>query len=86
MFDSLTIARRLTAAGVSREQADVMADVIRQGAEHGDHIMPDALGVELATLRADITLRCWSRWQRPLLGPSHYCCCSAELQGNAGKR
>jgi hypothetical protein len=53
MFDSLTIARRLAEAGVSREQADVMADAIRQDAEHSDHIMPDALGAELA-LRANI--------------------------------
>ena len=54
MFDSLTIARRLTEAGLNRDQADVMADAIRQAAEHGDHVTPDALRAELATLRADI--------------------------------
>ena len=54
MFDSLTIARRLTEAGVEREQADVMADAIRQAAEHGEHVTPDALRAELASLRADI--------------------------------
>ena len=54
MFDSLTIARRLTEAGVNRDQADVMADAIRQAAEHGDHVTPEALRAELATLRADI--------------------------------
>ena len=55
MFDSLTIARRLTEVGLNREQAEcVMADAIRQAAEHGDHVTPDALRAELATLRADI--------------------------------
>ena len=55
MFDSLTIARRLTEVGLNREQAEcVMADAIRQAAEHDDHVTPDALRAELATLRADI--------------------------------
>ena len=54
VFDSLTIARRLTDAGLDREQADVLADAIRQAAEHGEHVTPDALRAELATLRADL--------------------------------
>ena len=54
VFDSLTIARRLTDAGLEREQADVLADAIRQAAEHGEHVTPDALRAELATLRADL--------------------------------
>ncbi len=37
MFDSLTIARQLTEAGIERAQADVLADAIRQAAEHGEH-------------------------------------------------
>ena len=32
MFDSLNIARQLTEAGVDRDQADVLADAIRQAA------------------------------------------------------
>ena len=51
---SLTIARRLTEASLDRDQADVMADAIRQAAGHGDHVTPDALRAELATLRVDI--------------------------------
>jgi hypothetical protein len=35
MFDSLTIARRLTEAGLERAQADMLADAIRQAAEMG---------------------------------------------------
>ena len=31
-----------------------MADAIRQAAEHGDHVTPETLRAELATLRADI--------------------------------
>lgn len=54
MFDSLTIARRLTDAGVDREQADVMADAIRQAAEHGNHVTSDQFKAGLAELRADI--------------------------------
>ena len=34
MFDSLTVARQLTAAGIDRAQADAIADGIRQAAEH----------------------------------------------------
>ena len=36
MFDSLTIARQLTEAGIERVQVDVLADAIRQAAEHGE--------------------------------------------------
>ena len=34
MFDSLTIARQLTDAGIDRGHADALADAIRQAAEH----------------------------------------------------
>ena len=57
MFDSLTIARRLTDAGVDREQADVMADAIRQAAEHGEHVTPERLDAALSGLEARLTWR-----------------------------
>ncbi|MCY4510944.1 MAG: hypothetical protein OXG35_28880 [Acidobacteria bacterium] len=68
MFDSLTIARQLTEAGIDREHADAIAAGIRQAAEHGDHVTPamldsrlDALDARLdaglAKLRADLTWR-----------------------------
>ena len=34
MFDTHTIARQLSAAGLSTEQADAITDAIRQAAEH----------------------------------------------------
>ena len=54
MFDSLMIARQLTDAGLERAQADVLADAIRQAAEHGDHVTPDTLRAEVATLHGAI--------------------------------
>ncbi len=55
MFDSLTIARRLTEAGLERAQADVLADAFRQAAGHGDHVTPDAMRAEVATLHGAIS-------------------------------
>ena len=52
MFDSLTIARQLTEAGIERTQADVLADAIRQAAEHGEHVTPETLRAELAGLES----------------------------------
>ena len=52
MFDSLTIARQLTEAGIERAQADVLADAIRQEAEHGEHVTPETLRAELAGLES----------------------------------
>ena len=49
MFESLTIARRLIDVGVNPEQIDA----IRQAAEHGEHLAPDALRAALATQRAE---------------------------------
>ena len=57
MFDSLTIARQLTEAGIDRAQADVLADAIRQAAEHGDHVTPERLDAALAALEARLTWR-----------------------------
>ena len=54
MFDSLTIARQLTEAGIERAQADALADAIRQAAEHGEHVTSDQFKAGLAELRADI--------------------------------
>ncbi len=52
MFDSLTLARQLTEAGIERAQADVLADAIRQAAEHGEHVTPETLRAELAGLES----------------------------------
>ena len=52
MFDSLTIARRLTEAGMTRELADETAAAIREAAEHGDHVTPEMLRAELSGLES----------------------------------
>ena len=54
MFDTLSIARRLTEAGVNREQADVMADAIRQAAEHGDYVTTEQFNTGIAELSTEI--------------------------------
>ena len=54
MFDSLTMARKLTDAGIERTQAKVLAGGMRQAAEHGDHVTPEMLRAELAALRGEL--------------------------------
>lgn len=54
MFDSLTMARKLTDVGIERTQAEVLADGMRQAAEHGDHVTPDMLRAEIAALHGAI--------------------------------
>ena len=50
VFDSLTVARRLTDAGMNRELADATAAAIREAAEHGDHVTLELLRAELSAL------------------------------------
>ena len=55
MFDSLTITRRLTEAGMNQELADAAtADAIREAAEHGDHVTPETLRGGLSSLESRI--------------------------------
>ena len=51
MFDTHAIARRLTDAGLSAEQADALTDALRDAAEH------DAVGVDVDTLTTKTDLR-----------------------------
>ena len=44
----------MTEAGIERAQADVLADAIRQAAEHGEHVTPETLHAEVATLHGAI--------------------------------
>ena len=57
MFDIHAIARRLTGAGLSVEQADAITDAVREAAEHGEHVTPAVLRAELASLEACMTRR-----------------------------
>ena len=44
----------MTEAGIERARADVLADAIRQAAEHGEHVTPETLHAEVATLHGAI--------------------------------
>ncbi|MDE0456072.1 MAG: hypothetical protein OXI15_02155 [Chromatiales bacterium] len=60
MFDSLSVARQLTEAGIDRAHADALADAIRQAAEHGEHVTPAMLDAKLdARLAAAETRLTW---------------------------
>ena len=54
MFDTLADAQQLAAGGVARDQAEVIAHAIRQGAEQGDHVTSDQFKAGLADLRTEI--------------------------------
>ncbi|MDE0354819.1 MAG: DUF1640 domain-containing protein [Deltaproteobacteria bacterium] len=51
MFDSLTVARQLTDAGIDRAHADAIADGIRQAADAPAEMATKA---DLAAVRADL--------------------------------
>ena len=44
-------------AGLSTTQADAITDAVREAAEHGAYVTPEALRVELAGLEARLTWR-----------------------------
>ena len=56
MFDTLAIARALTAGKLTSEQADTIMDAVRQAAKHGKcHVWHAP--AEIATLRGDLKPR-----------------------------
>ena len=57
MLDTDAIARRLTGTSLSTEQADAITDAIREAAELGGHVTPEALRAELAIVEARLTWR-----------------------------
>ena len=48
LFDTLAIARTLTDADLTPEQADAITNAVRQAAEHGEHVTPDQFNAGLA--------------------------------------
>lgn len=54
MFDTLAVAQQLTAGGVARDQAEVIAKAIRDGVEQGDHVTSDQFKAGLAEVRTEI--------------------------------
>ena len=57
MFDTHTIARTLTDAGIDPKHADAITDAVRQAAEHSEHVTPEHLDAALAALEARLTWR-----------------------------
>ena len=54
MLDTLSVAQRLAAGGIDRDQAEVIADAIRQAVEQGDYVTSDQFKAGMAELRAEI--------------------------------
>ena len=54
MIDTLAVARELTAGGVSRDQAEVIAGAIGHAVEQGDHVTSGQFKAGLAELRAEM--------------------------------
>ena len=60
MFDTHAIARSLTDANLTAEQADAITAAIASGAEHGDHSTRadlQALRAEMASMESRLTWR-----------------------------
>ena len=54
MLDTLSVAQELTAGGVDRDQAEVIANAMRKLAEQGDHVTADQFKAGLAEVRTEI--------------------------------
>ena len=54
MLDTLSVARELTAGGVDRDQAEVIANAIKKVAEQGDYVTSDQFKAGQAEVRAEI--------------------------------
>ena len=54
MLDTLSVAQELTAGGIDRDQAEVMANVMRKLAQQGDHVTADQFKAGLAEVRTEI--------------------------------
>ena len=54
MLDTLAVAQRLAAGGVDRDQAEVIADAIRQAVEQGDYVTSAQFEAGIAKLRTEL--------------------------------
>ena len=54
MLDTLSVARELTAGGIDRDQAEVIANAMRKLAQQGDHVTGDQFKAGLAEVRTEI--------------------------------
>ena len=54
MLDTLSVAQELTAGGIDRDQAEVIANAMRKLAEQGDRVTADQFKADLAEVRTEI--------------------------------
>ena len=54
MLDTLAVAQEMTAGGIDRDQAEVIANAMRKVAEQGDHVTTDQFKAGQAEVRAEI--------------------------------
>ena len=54
MLDTLSVAQEMTAGGIDRDQAEVIANAMRKLAEQGDHVTADQFKAGLAEVRTEI--------------------------------
>ena len=54
MLDTLSVAQELTAGGIDRDQAEVIANAMRKLAEQGDHVTADQFKAGLAEVRTEL--------------------------------
>ena len=54
MLGALAVAQQLTAGGVDRDQAEVIANAIRLGGEQDDHVTSDQFKAGIADVRTEI--------------------------------
>ena len=54
MLDTLSVAQELTAGGIDRDQAEVIANAMWKLAEQGDHVTADQFKAGLAEVRTEI--------------------------------
>ena len=54
MLDTFSVAQEMTAGGIERDQAEVIANAMRKVAEQGDHVTPDQFKAGLAEIRTEI--------------------------------
>ncbi len=54
MVDTLTVAQELTAGGIDRNQAEVIAGAIGHAVQQDDHVTADQFKAGLSELRAEL--------------------------------
>ena len=91
MLDTLSVAQEMTAGGIERDQAEVIANAMRKVAEQGDHVTPDQFKAGLAEIRTEITgvrteVANFGNPPHPVDGRDGNCDGHVDLRDSAGRR